>query len=212
MLEFQYSYRRHLPHIQPPGAILFVTYRLVDSLPKSVQGKLVADANISARRLNEVGDPQERATLAYAAQKRQFAQWDKHLDTITSGTHWLRRRAIAQIVADSLHDLDGKRYDLDCYTLMSNHAHVVFKPLVKTNGRYHSLSSIMHSHKRYTAWKANNVLGRKGQFWQHESYDHVVRDVAELNRIRQYVLNNPVKVGLVDTWEEWPWSFCRSSL
>ncbi|MAU00364.1 MAG: hypothetical protein CL608_24750 [Anaerolineaceae bacterium] len=62
----------------------------------------------------------------------------------------------------------------------------------------------MHSLKRYTAVEANKVLGRQGQFWQHESYDHIVRDEAELQRIRQYVLNNPVKAGLVDSAEQWP--------
>lgn len=115
-------------------------------------------------------------------------------------------------VVDSLHHLGGERYDLDCYSLMSNHAHVAFKPLAKADGGYHALSSIMHSLKCYSAWQANLVLGRQGQFWQHESYDHIIRDAAELDRIRRYVLNNPVKAGLVKTWEVWSWTFCRSSL
>lgn len=67
----------------------------------------------------------------------------------------------------------------------------------------------MHSLKRYTAVEANKLLGRQGQFWQHESYDHVVRDEAELNRVRDYVLKNPVKVGLVESPAEWPWSYMR---
>ena len=51
--------------------------------------------------------------------------------------------------------------------------------------------------------------GIQGQFWQHESYDHVVRDEAELLRIRRYVLNNPVRAGLVQQWDEWPWVCCK---
>ena len=212
MLEFQLSYRRHLPHIQPPGATLFVTFRLAGSLPQSVLEQLLAESYAAARRLNKIAEPQERAKLAAIAQKQQFARWDKALDANPAGPHWLRRPEIARIVADSLHYLDGERYDLDCYCLMSNHGHVVFTPLEKADGAFYSLSSIMHSFKRYTAWQANLTLGRQGQFWQHESYDHIVRDEAELNRIRRYVLNNPVRAGLVETWEEWPWSFCRSSL
>ena len=67
----------------------------------------------------------------------------------------------------------------------------------------------MTSIKGYTARQANLILERQGYFWQHESYDHIVRDPAELDRIRRYILNNPVKAGLVDEWRDWPWSYCR---
>ena len=53
------------------------------------------------------------------------------------------------------------------------------------------------------------MLGRNGRFWQEESYDHIIRDEAELNRIRQYILYNPVKAGLVDNPEDWPWNYSK---
>ncbi len=37
--------------------------------------------------------------------------------------------------------------------------------------------------------------------------DHVVRDPEEYQRIVAYVLNNPVKAGLVQEWKDWPWSY-----
>jgi hypothetical protein len=112
---------------------------------------------------------------------------------------------------------------------MSNHVHVVFTPLAMQSSRtdvansaentaqtkglcYNPLSSIMQSLKGYTARKANLLLGRSGAFWQQESYDHVVRNASEWQRIITYVLNNPVKVGLVDRWEKWQWSYCRCSI
>ena len=45
MLKFQHSYHRHLPHIQPPGATLFVTFRLAGSLPTHIQVELSREAN-----------------------------------------------------------------------------------------------------------------------------------------------------------------------
>ncbi len=45
-----------------------------------------------------------------------------------------------------------------------------------------------------------------------ESYDHVIRTADELERTIQYVLNNPVKAGLVASWEEWPWSYIKPGL
>ena len=56
------------------------------------------------------------------------------------------------------------------------------------------------------------MLGRSGAFWQHENYDHVVRDEAELNRIVAYVLDNPVRAGLAQSREEWKWSYSQYEL
>jgi putative transposase len=209
-LEYQLTYRRHLPHIQPPGATLFVTYRLVDSMPKTVQEELLAEILATRRRLDQIEDAAKRATIAYEEQRRMFGRWDAVLDKATSGPRWLSEPAVAQVVRGSLHHLDGDVYDLDTYCIMSNHSHVVFTPLAKDDETYHALPAIMQSLKGFTARKANDILGRKGQFWQHESYDHVVRDEAELLRIRRYVLENPVKAGLVAHWQEWPWSYCKA--
>ena len=67
----------------------------------------------------------------------------------------------------------------------------------------------MHSLKGHTAREGNRLLGRAGAFWEHESYDHYVRNEDELERIILYVLENPLKAGLVADWQRWPWSYCR---
>lgn len=212
MLEYQLIYRRHLPHIQPPGAILFVTFRLAGSIPAAVQQELIREARELDQRLAQIKNPAQRAAMAYREQKRLFGLWDAALDNATSGPYWLGDPQIAQLVYDSLLHRDGEVYDLDCFSILSNHGHVVFKPLLETEETYYALAAIMQSLKGYTARKANDILKRRGQFWQHESYDHVVRDEAELLRIRRYVLENPVKAGLVKHWDEWPWSYCKSFL
>ena len=63
----------------------------------------------------------------------------------------------------------------------------------------------MHSLKSYTANEANRILGRSGQFWQHESYDHWIRDDAELERVIAYIDGNAVKAGLIARAYEWYW-------
>ena len=65
------------------------------------------------------------------------------------------------------------------------------------------LARIMHSLKGYTAGEANKVLKRSGQLWQHESYDHWVRDDEELERIVDYIAHNPVKAKLVEEPHQW---------
>jgi putative transposase len=68
------------------------------------------------------------------------------------------------------------------------------------------LTSIMHSLKSYTANKANLALNREGEFWQHESYDHWVRNLDELERITQYIAWNPVRAGLCARPVDWQFS------
>jgi putative transposase len=208
-LEYNIFYRRYLPHIQPAGATLFVTYRLYGSIPAQLYAGLQADARAYEKALTHVADPQHRAEEAYRYHRRMFANWDKALDNVVTGPHWLSRATVAQIVADSLHQLDGQLYDLDTYCIMSNHAHILFTPRLKDerSATYYAISKIMHTHKRITAILANRVLGRTGQFWQHENYDHCVRNEGERERIRNYILHNPVKAGLVENWEDWPWTY-----
>jgi putative transposase len=208
-LEYKPFYRRHLPHIQPHGATLFVTFRLAGSIAAEALKRLQEEAEQIERALARIPDPQECGRRAYLEQRRLFGMWDLALDTARCGPFWLREPHVADLVAESLRYRDGHVYDLGAFCIMPNHVHVVYTPLPKPDGTYYAMSAIMHSLKRYTARQANIYLGRKGSFWQHENYDHVVRDEAELRRITAYVLNNPVKAGLVERREEWKWAYCQ---
>jgi putative transposase len=217
-LEYKLSYRRHLPHIQPPGTTLFLTFRLAGTIPAAVRQQLMAEIETAEKILTQIDDSQEYARQAYRLSRIAFGKWDKVLDQAAHGPVWLKQPEIAQLVVESLQYRDNSVYDLDTYTVMSNHVHALFTPLVlvkeeteaETEPTYHALSAIMQSLKGFTAWKANELLGRTGQFWQHESYDHVVRNEQELQRIRRYILQNPVQAGLVAHWDEWPWSYCKA--
>ena len=207
--DFKPFYERHLPHYQPPGATLFLSFRLADSIPKPVLFELQAEADRVDRLLATISDPEERSQQALAEKERLFYRWDDALDGATSGPLWLQEPAVASLVVDALHHRHGQVYDLEAFCIMPNHVHAVFTPLAKPDDTYHSLASIMHSLKLWTGRNANQLLGRQGGFWQHENYDHVVRNEAALMRIIRYVLNNPVKAGLVGLSELWPWSYCR---
>jgi len=83
---------------------------------------------------------------------------------------------------------------------MSNHVHILIWPKAL-------LPEITKAIKGFTAHEANRVLDRTGKkFWQDESFDHAVRSEDEFYRIMRYIERNPVKAGLVESPEEWPWS------
>ena len=65
---------------------------------------------------------------------------------------------------------------------MPNHVHVLVSPQGE-----HTLSEIVQNWKSYTAHAVNGLLGRKGTFWQKESFDHIVRNANEMERIRAYI-------------------------
>ena len=212
MSQFQYkkTYRRNLPHIQPRGATFFITFRLAGSLPQSLIDQwqkerqwLLHVAQTNPSYFAQVKDDFERGW---------FAKFERILDGSAEGPVWLSDERIAAIVNESLHHRDGKVYRLDAFSIMANHVHTVIKPLrrvEKEDLAYHALSTIMQSLKGYTAYQANQLLGREGEFWAHESYDHWIRDHDEWQRIVAYVLNNPVKAGYVKRWQDWKWNYRR---
>src|SRR6202051_3751070 len=79
-------------------------------------------------------------------------------------------------------------------TIMPNHVHVLLLP--KT-----SLPVILRWLKGSTARRANLILGRTGKaFWQDESFDHCVRDEAELDRL--FAMSSTTRSALA--WQRIP--------
>jgi REP element-mobilizing transposase RayT len=199
-LSFREFYRRRLPHIQVAGATYFISFRLANSLPIEALDKL-AEEKLGIRHL-----PENQKGPAHQA---WFTKYDDYLDMAWHGDVHLKNGQIADLVADSIRFRDGNIYELVAYCIMPNHAHLIFKPLLKGNDIYFGLTEILHSLKRHTAREANKILQKRGAFWQDESYDHFIRDDAELERTVGYVLYNPVKANLVKEQAEWKWSYCK---
>ncbi|MFD1467978.1 transposase [Hymenobacter caeli] len=191
-------YQRNLPHIMPPGATLFVTFRLAGSLPLAVVEQLQKEY---AQPLHFQEDPDQ----THARQRRYFGVFDQLLDTGGGGPTWLRQAAVAQVVAEALHFRHGRDYTLWAYCIMANHVHLLVSPIGADGQRFYR---VLQSLKARTARRCNELIGGTGDaFWQPESYDHYVRNTAEMDRIIAYVLNNPVKAGLVDDWTQWPHTY-----
>ena len=52
----------------------------------------------------------------------------------------------------------------------------------------------MRGFKSFSAKRVNELRGTKGvAVWQRGFYEHVVRNEEELNRIREYIVGNPVR-------------------
>ncbi len=201
--------RRDLPHWDVPHAAYFITGCLEGSLP--AQGLL--DVNDYRAELKRRPRPEHKSEQEWAVEqwKRGFARVERWLDREPAVRH-LEDPRLARIVADTFYHFAGQRYDLLAFVVMPSHYHWVFQPREewiaqrqKTEKRT-PREAIIHSANLYSARQCNRVLNRKGTFWQHEPYDHWIRDVHELERIILYVEGNPVKAGLVSDPAEWVYS------
>ncbi len=96
---------------------------------------------------------------------------------------------------------------LDAFVIMPNHLHgIVFinehqkdgagnvPPRIMRGTGHRSLSSFVSGFKAATTRHANAIRGVSATaLWQRNYYEHVIRDERDLERIRQYIADNPVR-------------------
>ena len=169
--------RGYLPHWEAGEFPQAITFRLADSLPSVV---LAAWSDELATM------PEDRALLE---RRRRI---ERALDR-GHGDPLLSEPEVGGLVESALLHFDGDRYRLHGWVIMPNHVHVVATPLAT-----HTLSSITHSWKSFTATAANRALGRSGPFWAPEYFDRAIRDRQHYVDAVHYVEMNPVVAGLCE--------------
>jgi REP element-mobilizing transposase RayT len=174
---------RHLPHWKQEGCTYFVTFRLADSIPKEKLVQWQIEMREWLRYHPEPRTPEQEQEYAELFAER-FHRW---LDDCL-GECWLRQSKISAIVEEALRFFDRQRYWLGHFVVMPNHVHCLVRPLGE-----HTLSSILHSWKSFTAKKINATLERGGNVWQDESFDCIVRDAPQLEQFSRYIQENPEK-------------------
>ena len=210
-LDYKEFYRRNLPHIQPNDAIIFITYRLKFELPIEIKQKL-QDKHKLLRDSFSTSSKEKRLENEMKIFKMQFDSFDDFLGLFGDSPKWLMKNEIAEIIIESLQYLNHKMFKLYSFCIMTNHVHILIKPLKKEGDTLYSLSEIMKLHKGFTANQINEIIGEKGQFWHHENYDHYIRNEIEFNNIIWYILRNPVKAGLCREYQDWKYNWVCNEL
>ena len=91
---------------------------------------------------------------------------------------------------------------LDAWTIMPNHVHGIIV-LTETDADVgairHGLPEVVRAFKTFSSKRINAFQGTTGTpFWQRNYYEHIIRNEDTLNRIRQYIEDNPAN------WHEDP--------
>ena len=189
-------FRRNLPHWLVADKAYFVTLRLHGTLPKKVVEEL-QDELESLKAKDAAGEEIE------ACRRKQFARIEYLLDGLTCGDAGLCNRLVGQMIMENLNWLRGRGWDIYAFVLMSTHLHMLMR---SGNGRSAELINDLDKFKCYTGRKANELLGRTGRFWARDSFDHWVRSAVSFDGFVRYIVNNPVKAGLVNQWQNWRWT------
>lgn len=89
---------------------------------------------------------------------------------------------------------------LIAYCIMPDHIHLLVLPTGDI-----SVSEFVRRFKARTACKLRKQ-GKLVEVWQRGFFDHIVRKDKHVNEIARYILLNPVRKGLVEYFDEYPFS------
>jgi putative transposase len=128
-----------------------------------------------------------------------------HFLTFCTYRRWTLPDWARTIVLNSCTHNNHIRFDLHALVVMPDHVHIILTPLIDQQTEIFSLAKITQPIKAISAHEINGRLGRRGQIWQEESFDRVLRSSEKLDEKVAYVLNNPVRKGLANTPAEYPW-------
>ncbi len=201
-----------LPHWRQDGATYFVTFRLADSLPQERLEQWRREKDEWAAAHPEPHDAAARQDY-YERFPQRLQQW---LDA-GAGSCVLTLPEVKQLVENALKHFDGDRYRLDEFVVAPNHVHALVSPLgehqlsdilhswksftaheiLKVEPASHRLSE-SQTQSRDGSATLKPVSEQSGggvppssekspTVWQKESFDHIVRSPASMEKFRAYI-------------------------
>jgi putative transposase len=90
--------------------------------------------------------------------------------------------------------------DVCAVCLMPDHLHIL-QGVIETN-----LIDLMQRWKTFTTNRLHR-LGISGDIWQRSFYDHAMRDDEDLEQTANYIVENPVRAGIVAVVSDYPYAW-----
>ncbi len=96
------------------------------------------------------------------------------------------------------------KYNIDItkYCLMPNHFHF----LINAGSKPKKISTFMKCIKTSYAYFFNKKYKQSGHVFQGTFHANPIVSVKQMHDTIEYIKNNPVKKGLIDKAEDWPYS------
>ncbi len=124
------------------------------------------------------------------------------LTTCTSGRReWFRKPAIVHVALEQLlRTAEEERFAVTAYCFMPDHAHLLVQGLADDS----DLRRFMKVFKQRATFHSRDL--RDDDLWQEGYHDHVLRAEDTTEKVTRYILDNPVRAGLVEKAEDYPYS------
>ena len=201
-----------LPHWRQDGATYFVTFRLADSLPQERLEQWRREKDEWAAAHPEPHDAAARQDY-YERFPQRLQQW---LDA-GAGSCVLTLPEVKQLVENALKHFDGDRYRLDEFVVAPNHVHALVSPLGEhqlsdilhswKSFTAHEILKVEAASQRLSEYQTQSRDGsatlkpvseqsgggvppsseKSPTVWQKESFDHIVRSPASMEKFREYI-------------------------
>ncbi|MCK5529451.1 MAG: transposase [Kiritimatiellae bacterium] len=191
------SYRsRNLPHWIVADKSFFVTVRQKGTLSPDMM-KCLRDERENAQVNNLSHEDIEKMN------RQHFNHIESILDSYDPNSAALLRPGVPEVILESIRWLETKReWKIYAAVIMPSHIHMLIR---NKGGHSDSLNEDIGKVKRFSATRINSLLEMRGNFWQSENFDHWCRSPESFDKHYAYIINNPVKAGLVKYADDWPW-------
>jgi REP element-mobilizing transposase RayT len=128
---------------------------------------------------------------------------------ITICTYQRRKLFLNNAYADFVHaQITGhlaRTTSLYASSLLPDHLHLLLSPVRR------NLIDVIGSWKAYTTNELH-TMGHDGHVWQTGFYDHVLRNKESLIDVGNYILANPVRLGLCSDQRDYQYNFINPSI
>ncbi len=103
-----------------------------------------------------------------------------------------------------------KPFHIDAWVVLPDHMHCMWTLPNDDNdysSRWREIKKAFSKSIPKTEYRSKTRLRRQERgIWQHRFWEHTIRDELDYQRHMDYLHYNPVKHGLVDTVQQWPYS------
>ncbi len=123
--------------------------------------------------------------------------------SLTFCTDWrrqlfVRHEAVDLVLSQFLRTAANEEFAIIAYCFMPDHVHLLIEGLADTSdGKRFIIRSKQCSAHAYAA-----IL--KARLWQPNGFEHVLRDEEKTHMVARYILENPVRAGLVQSPLDYP--------
>ena len=206
---------RNQPHFHHIGHTFSITLTAFDALPPADlhAAKTKRDAALLSTEALTLVERQRQRFEIHQQYEREF---EYLLHQKQTQTHPFKETDVAQTLLDHFKSYHEQLYTLRAACVMSNHIHLLLDLATQVPADYDwkselpdyiNVDRIVGRLKGGASFKLNRQQGFKSNWWGDGYYDRYIRNPRHLITAFWYILNNPVKAGVVKHWADYPFTY-----